>query len=129
FDVLFSPMGLKYVVGGGWLVGLLLVVILMLFSRVNAHPHRINDVGSGAKWGTILGGSLGTVLATILGLFVVFKERDYMTHITNLLGGDFGELLDNKNVGYLNAFGSDGVLYMTEHAYDWYMLVINPFQD
>lgn len=126
FDVLFSPMGLGLLLGGGWLLGHLFHWLLV---AINAgSDDTITDAGSGALWGTIVGGSLGLVLA-IVAAFFLFKARDYMTHISNLTADDFSKLFDNKNVGYLRSFGKDGVLYMTEQSIDWYALVINPFLD
>lgn len=121
FDVLFSNMGLWLLLGGGWLFGLLLCLLLYLISDAK-------DTASGTLWGTILGATGGGI-GFITFFIILFFSFDYMSHIANLLGKDFAPLLDDKNAGYLNAFGKDGLFYMTERSFDWYALVINPFLD
>jgi len=125
-DVLFSKMGLGIILGGGWLLGHLFHWIFVVINAIS--ENTITDAGSGALWGAIAGGTLGCIGAIVVA-FLLFKARDYMTHITNLTSDDFSKLFDDKNVGYLRAFGKDGVLYMTERSIDWYALVINPFLD
>ena len=128
-DALLSPPGLTVWLLFGWVLGFLLLILFRVLHESGA--LALGTTGEGALWGSIFGGSLGGIVF-LVGIFLLFTERDYMTNITNLLssddGSDFDALLDH-NVGYLNAFGKDGLLYMTERSFDWYSLVINPFLD
>lgn len=125
-DVIFSKIGMAILLEGGWVLGFLIIWFLLFIKFLD--QSAITDAADGTKWGTIVGGSIG-LIAAIVGAFLIYKQRDYMTGITNLFGDDFKDLLDNKNVASLNAFGSDGVFYVTERSFDWYALVINPFPD
>ena len=126
-DILFGKEGKGWwLVGGGWVFGYL--IIWFLFVILIAGENNIKTAADGAKCGAIVGVSIGAVIS-IVALFYMFDEFDYMKNVVNLYGEDFAKLLDDKGVAYLNAFGDDGIFKMTDQSVDWYSLVINPFPD
>ncbi|MGB8698819.1 MAG: hypothetical protein WCD18_05325, partial [Thermosynechococcaceae cyanobacterium] len=123
FDIFYDKFLL--IVGLGWILGFVINGILLLIQLKD--PKPITNAGSGTLWGLALGSGFGGVV-TIIGAVFLFQTWDYMDHVVNLLASDFEALLQNNNVAYLNAFGTDGLLHMDERAFDWYALVINPFR-
>lgn len=129
--ILFSRFGANYLIPIAYFIGFVFILVFFVINDSNEKSAPIKDAGDGAAWGAIIGGGLGTVGVIIYMIYLATKgwiAKDYMTHITNLGKTDFDKLL-KANVGYLNLFGKDGIFHMTPSAYDWYALVINPFED
>lgn len=125
FDTIADTLGQKWfpVLGIGWLLGLSIAIGLVLIAELT---EKLENTGEGTLWGLAVGTGVCSLVALIIAVFFSLKW-DYMTRITNLLGKDFADLLDNKNVEYLDVFGKDGILHMSDRAFDWYALTINPF--
>ena len=124
WDILIGKFG--WMLLGGWVIGYLIIWFLLLIKVIDS--NQIENTEDGAKYGSIIGASMGGIIF-IVALFLIFKERDYMSHVANLYGEDFGKLLDNNGVAWLNAFGKDGIFYMSQKSVEWYSFVINPFPD
>jgi hypothetical protein len=108
------------VAGSGYLLGLLVTALL-----IPLEGNKVHDAATGTLWGTLFG---FLFYGLVFGIILAVLSIKYMTHIANLLGDDFKQLL-GPNATYLTLFGKDGLFYAKECAYDWYALVINPFEE